>query len=103
LSPDVFQTVVARHTSLTADQFVRVRIREKEYEADAWLRTLPGSSASTDKPGKQRRPPVADNTDSSHPPTDAESPPSSMRNDFHSPVNAEVIGWNFGSVNKGQL
>lgn len=46
LSDDVFRSVVAGgHTTLTTDDFTRVTVQVKEYEATAWLR-VPGAGAS---------------------------------------------------------
>ncbi|MCX4963740.1 hypothetical protein OHA98_02680 [Streptomyces sp. NBC_00654] len=54
LSDEVFRSVVAgRHTTLLPEDFTRVAVRVKEYEATAWLRVpaLGASAASSRRPG----------------------------------------------------
>ncbi len=51
LSDDVYRSTVAGgHTTLSPTDFRRVTVREKEYEADAWLR-VPGRGARPVSPG----------------------------------------------------
>ncbi|MEE1737988.1 hypothetical protein PUR49_15970 [Streptomyces sp. BE147] len=54
LSDEVFRSVVAgRHTTLVPEDFTRVAVQVKEYEATAWLRVpAPGASAASSyRPG----------------------------------------------------
>ncbi|MEU0280215.1 hypothetical protein ACIOGX_19450 [Streptomyces sp. NPDC088147] len=53
LSDDVFRSTVAgRHTTLTPEDFTRVTVQVKEYEATAWLRVpaLGARAATTNEP-----------------------------------------------------
>jgi hypothetical protein len=67
LSDDVFRSTVAGgHTTLSATDFRRVTVREKEYEAAAWLR-VPGHDVHGPGPGlpaaDQPQSPVGDGFD----------------------------------------
>jgi hypothetical protein len=74
LSRQVFlDTVVQRHTSLHSTDFRKVRISNKEYEEDAWIRVpgfdvqaldLPESDAMAPRPNKPTEPAEHDTTHS---------------------------------------
>jgi hypothetical protein len=94
LSPQVYRTVLNRHTSLSADHFYPVEVSEKEYRSEAWIRVLrrgtPASPAPPDPAPLGTRPTRAST------PTPSESPARSIvKNNFYAPVDAGVIGLNF--------
>ena len=103
LSPDVYQTVLHRHTSLASDQFTRVQVVEKEFVGDAWIRILPGAKPSGDSSEARRKPSASRRAPSSDRAANKVPAEPYIRNDFHAPVDAGVIGINLGSVNKGRL
>jgi hypothetical protein len=94
LSPQVYRTVLHRHTSLSTDHFYPIEVSEKEYCSEAWLRVLRrGTPPSPASPGQA--PPEAPlaRTSTSAP---AASPVSNtVENHFHAAVEAGVIGMNF--------
>ena len=89
LSVTVYQTVLERHTSISAGDFTRASVSEKEYSGQAWIRVLtrhPSGTKPADEPKqsstRQRR----------STPRKPPGPRYSVQNNFHAPVDAEVIG-----------
>jgi hypothetical protein len=96
LSARVFQTVLNRHTSLTADQFNRIEVSEKEYTSEAWIRVLRhGAPPSGEASGKLSQAPPGKG--SSRSTRSASVVRNNVRNHFYGPVDAGVIGINIAA------
>jgi hypothetical protein len=102
LSDSVYQTVAHRHTSLSAGQFVRSAVSEKEYTGTAWIRVLSRGSARTADPGQPKAPPSELSqrpARGAHPvgpaPGAGSAPETGVHNVFNGTVEAGVIGVNF--------
>jgi len=100
LSPQVYRTVVNRHTSLTPDLFYRIEVREKEYSSEAWIRVVrrgappfpPPVGQPSQAPPEERS---AGSVSASRPARSASPVRSTVNANFYAPVDAGVIGINF--------
>jgi len=100
LSPQVYRTVVNRHTSLAPDHFYRIEVSEKEYSSEAWIRVLPRSAAAFPAPMREpsQAPPEARQARPASGPMPGRSASpmtSTVEANFYAPVDARVIGINF--------
>ena len=97
LSPQVYRTVVNRHTSLTPDHFYRIEVSEKEYSSEAWIRVLRRGAPPFPAPAGQpsQAPPEARSASASTPERSASPMSSTVEANFYGPVDAGVIGINF--------
>ena len=105
LSSNVYQTVVDRHTSLTADQFSAANVQEKEYRARAWIRVLGAGSSPPDggAAGGSDPPAIPTAQPGKAPAAPAgKAPAAAMTNNFYDDVTAGVIGFNFTAARDGQ-
>jgi len=99
LSARVYQTVLDRHTSLTATQFFRVEVNEKEYSGEAWIRVLTRDAPAAEQAGERSQPPSpSPRADPPRPGSRASASRYSVENKFQAPVDAGVIGINIGAA-----
>ena len=95
LSTRVYQTVLNRHTSLTAEQFYPITVSEKEYNGKAWIRVL-RRDAPTPRPGQASD--ATPQAGSSRPTRHAQASRNRVENHFYDSVEAEVIGINIAAA-----
>jgi hypothetical protein len=101
LSDSIYQTVVHRHTSLTADLFAPSAVREKEYAGTAWIRVFSrgrpraGDRHVPEVPASGPIPPSARGAQPAGPAPGERPAPVSVRNIFHDAVEVDVIGIKF--------
>jgi hypothetical protein len=92
LSDDVYQTVLNRHTSLTADQFCPAEVTEKEFSGMAWIRVLSRGAPRIADPCVPASEPATVAQASGPAARPAEAHVSTVKNTFDDTVEADVIG-----------
>lgn len=102
LSAEVFATVVGRHTSLAPDEFTCVKVKEKEYTSNAWIRVLPSVVPNDDRPHNTHQKPFPERPQSDHKSNGRSTakPSYGVQNHFYESVDADVIGINIASASE---